>query len=333
MPRFRCDFEVKSDLAIPYEKKEIGSQTSSGHEIIIRNDMPDSYGNIPGLVCSIIGEADDIEGAHKVFRDLLTNYLDTLTFVTQSSFYVEKILRLMEWEPGKRERQFKVFEKFPQNYPPEHGLVCDYLVTISELEQVEIPEFVRVALKYFRYGFLERSPADQFMRFWLALEVIAENTKPTTKIAKLCTGCGRTLKCEHCGCETQSRPMATEAIRAIISKITGNMGQEISKRQLAARNSIMHGRKTEDLEKECKMPIGKILNELVAVTHRAIFDVLPLTQEGSLLFFGYRDDVAKKELILAMVGEFQHNGSSLHPQESDLPNVQISVTDAIKSSF
>jgi len=44
-------------------------------------------------------------------------------------------------------------------------------------------------MKYFRYGLLEGSSEDRFVKFWHALEIIAENTKEKERVPIVCSEC------------------------------------------------------------------------------------------------------------------------------------------------
>jgi hypothetical protein len=325
MPTFRCDFEVKSDLVLPAGQAEWKAATPTGHEIVLRNDATDSSCNISGLVGTVVGNAAIIDGADSTFRAILARYFDVLTFATQSRFLITKVRRLMDWEPGPGERRMKIFETFNGSYPPERGLTCDYADTVMALETSGIESFVRVALKYFRYGVLEASPEDQFLRFWLALEVIAENQKPSGLVTIHCGHCKLPMNCASCGEQSQRLAMAKDAITEIIGRITGDFKKSVSRRLFVARNGIMHGRSVESIEKDCKLPMDRILDELGTVTWEAIASAIPLPEEGSKLAFGYREGFTSKKLMVAMIGGFHYRGDEAHPSEENLPNAQIQV--------
>lgn len=325
MSIFRCDFAVESDMILLDDAAATQTRLSSGHELFIRNAAPDIAGNVAGLVCSVIGDAPDIENVHQLLRDELAEFLDLLAFVTQSRFEITKVDRVFDWEAGQGSRRMKLFETFPGLYPPDRDLTDEYLATVTSIEQGTIDGFVRVALKYFRLGFMEASAGDQFLRYWLALEIIAENRKVREKAPIKCTACGGAIKCAHCGDEPQRRPMATDAIREIIKQITGKSSVVIIKRQFAARNGITHGRDVAAIERESGQPLDQILNELVRIVWHAIIAEIPKPPAGSRLAFGERDEFATKTLTISMIGGFEHNGDGDHPPENALPNARIKV--------
>lgn len=94
MSIFRCDFAVESDMILLDDAAATQTRLSSGHELFIRNAAPDIAGNVAGLVCSVIGDAPDIENVHQLLRDELAEFLDLLAFVTQSRFEITKVDRV-----------------------------------------------------------------------------------------------------------------------------------------------------------------------------------------------------------------------------------------------
>ncbi len=217
MPNFRCDFDVNGDLVLPNNVNELELGGSQSVVSTLKNGSLDEDDNATGLVITVIGNAESIDSAEQLFRTVLIEQLDLLAFVTQSRFEIASVRIVMEWEAGQETRQFKTIHTVDARYPPEPGLISEYLETADILNKSNPPGFVRTALKYFRYGLLDRLPEDQFMRLWLALEIIAENVKAKDRIAVTCSKCGAAVKCNECGAEPTRIPMAKQAIDQLIS--------------------------------------------------------------------------------------------------------------------
>lgn len=263
--------------------------------------------------------------APKIANGCLARQLDLLTFVTHSRFKIVAPRRLIEWEPGRRTRRFKAFHVVEGRYPPDPELIQDYLATAATIEKGNLPPFARMALKYFRYGLIDDQPEDQFMRLWLALEIIAENVKEKSRVPIACPACNSALKCPTCGSEPTRVPMAKQAIDRLLAEITGEAAQDVSRRQFIARNGLMHGRATESIEADCKASLPQIVDELGALTWNAIMSTLTPAGDGALAFGHRSGEFVNKVMVVSMVGEFDHMDEGPHPSEDKIPAVKISM--------
>ncbi len=326
MPKFRCDFQVDSELALPSEQPELRAIVKSGHEIFFRNGAQDTAGNIPFLICSVVGDSNDLLDSKEEFRSVLANYLDLLSFSTQSRFKIEKPLRLLDWEPGSKDRRMKVFEAFEDSYPPRRILTDDFLQTARAVEKAGIPDFAGVALKYFRYGLLDEAPEDQFMHFWLALEITAENIKPTDELHVTCTDCGSPMKCSNCGAEPHRRPMGKDAINEIVRLVAKDRATDVSKRLWIARNGIMHGGSVASIESKCSVQFEEIVNESAFVAWNAIAVSIPRPDTSQVTLL-QRKDFTRKVLTVSIDVDFSHTGTTEHPGESEIPDISIGLSD------
>jgi len=325
MPTFRCEYDVTSDLVLPKDIGELKLGSLGGYAFTLRNAPPDKEGHATGLHVTVIGPSESIDSAQEDLREALAEQLDLLTFCTHSRLKIVAPLRLVEWEAGKKKLKFKAFHTSDARYPPDPELVGDYIATVETLDRASVPDSTRVALRYFRYGLLDHTPEDQFMRLWLSLEIVAENLKDKTNAPITCPVCGVALKCHQCGCEPTRIPMAKQEIVHLITKIVGDRAPEVSKRQFKARNGLMHGRTRESIEKECKVPMHTIVNELGTIAWHAIMSTIALG-DGPQLTFGHRGgEFAGTSLLMSIVGEFEHAGTEPYPPEDKIPNAEISM--------
>jgi hypothetical protein len=144
----------------------------------------------------------------------------------------------MEWNAGQRKRVLQVLHTVDSRYPPDPELDQSYLDTVTALDCAGAPPYARTALRYFRYGLLDDQPDDQFMRIWSSLEIIAENSKDTTRVPMSCPSCKSDMTCSVCGTTPTRAPTAKQAIEQLIERIIGDksMAEVVSKRQFIARN-------------------------------------------------------------------------------------------------
>lgn len=327
MPKYRCDFNVVGDLVLPKDADDPCTiALPSGASVEFSNGDCDEGGHTTSLVAKVIGEARAIGEAEVVLRKVLAAQLDLLCFVTQSRFQIEDARRVIEWEPGKRQRQLLVHRAVDARYPPSPDLRQTFFNSCETLEGMDFPSFVRTALKYFRYGCLDRSPEDQFMRFWIALEIVAENTKLKERVPITCAKCSKHAKCAHCGFEASRVPMATSAIRSLIEKITAPR-IDVSNRQLTTRNGLMHGRDVAAIEAEVGISLSAIVDELARVTWNAISEtILTRPDNGDApLDLGHNDGKFGNGRLV-VVGNFLFDaGAGEHPSEEQLPKIEASI--------
>jgi hypothetical protein len=331
MPNFRCEYSVTGDLVLPSELSQHQYTNCDGVEITFSNGEVNDEGHAIKLLATVIGPSESIDTAEKDLESVLVTQLDLLTFATHSRFKLIEPIRLIEWEAGQKKRNLKAFNTVDARYPPDPELEKKYIDTIIKLEQARPPAFTLTALKYFRYGLLDDSPEDQFMRLWLALEIIAENIKQTDPVKIICPVCESSLKCGECGTEPTRVPMAKNAIEELINKIAGKAAKDVSKRQFITRNGLMHGRKRDSIEKECKVSISDIVNELGFLAWNAIFSTIP-TKDKQTFEFGHRHgDFTNMKLVMSVLGSFDHSGDESHPAEDKIPKVEVSLITNFKS--
>ena len=323
MPIFRCDYIVAGDLVIDSDAPA-EFVTTSGTRCTFRNGKKDSQGHISGLVAIVIGRSDYMKNAESDLRNALADALDVLSFVTQSRFMIERPYRLIEWEPRQRTRQIKVFHAQDARYPPEPDLAKELLDTFQAVEASNAPDFTRTAMSSFRNGLLADQFRDQFMHFWLALEIVAVNTKSTGLVPTQCSKCAKPLTCE-CGEPAMRLPMAKQAINEIISVIAGSKSEEVSRRQFTARNTLMHGGSIASVEAKTGKPMSEVNNELGSLCWYAILSTITFPETSPVFILDRQGDFGTKRLIVAPSMEFSYDGDSEHPTEAQIPTMEITL--------
>ena len=332
MPTFRCDFEVTGDLVLPDDSSQLNLTSTDGFELTIRNLPADITGHTPALSASVVGPADSIDTARQRLSAALATQLDLLSFVTRFRFKISAPRWLMEWDDWQRTRQLVTFHATDPRHPPVPDLAQVYLDTVAAVDKVKPPDFLKIALRYFRYGLLDQQTEDQFMRFWLALEIIAENVKERDRVPIMCPACNTALKCGQCGVEPTRVPMAKQAIENLIVKVTGAAAPTISKRLFKARNGLMHGQNEQQVEAECNAPLPQIVNELGAIAWKAILLSIPLG-EGPRLAFGNRDgEFVIGSMVMGLTAIFEHSGDGAHPVDDQIPKIEIAMDTNFRAS-
>lgn len=334
MPNFRCEFKVTCDLVVGKGQDSLSINGIDGNTYEFTNAPADEEGLVPYLIATVYGESESIDVAQEHLRACLAKQLDMFTFATHSRCKIDEPIRLVEWDAGKKERHFKSFHTSDARFPPEPNLSSDFLNTSSILDHAEPPPFIRTALKYFRYGVLDSQPEDQFMRFWLALEVIAENMKENEPVPIVCPECSTAMTCAICGTQPTRTPMAKQAIEILSERIIGENWRDVTKPLFIARNGIMHGSSVDSIEKKIKQPISKSVNDLARLVWNAIRINIKLSEEeASKLVLGHwGGDFVNKRVVAAVHGSFEHTGDAPHPAKEKIPDVKVSLITSLNEN-
>lgn len=320
---YRCEFEVASDLVCAKPADAFDLVGCNGFTTTLRNAAIAAKGIATGLVGVVTGPGESLDDAVDRARSALASQLDLLAFATHSRYRIIAPIRAMEWTPGQKKRQIAWFNERDERFPPAPELRAAYLNTAAKLDNAGLPGYLRVALRAFRRGLLEDAPDDQFMSLWLALEVIAENTKAKKRVAIPCTKCKGALTCIECGHTPTRLPMPKDQITKLIEERTGaKHAKGVAKGLFAARNGLMHGRSVRSIELECKASMDVVANALANVVWDALYKITAgYDSEGKIL---HREgQFLSRRHVVVHRGAFAHQGSSPHPAETTIPTTTM----------
>jgi hypothetical protein len=230
---------------------------------------------------------------------------------------------VIEWEPYRKERAFIIMQKFSALYPPHPGFPEECLKTAESLVKADLPGHVRRAMEAFRVGVLTSHPDEQFQQFWMAIEILAEGEKDPALVPVTCPDCRNALHCPHCNKTPLRRPVAQEAIRAMIGKIGTPDPEATFKRLYGVRNHIMHGRSTASVERTFGQPMIDFMNEAAKVAWYSI--ALSLPEVDKLVFAGHEGIFNHHHIVPHLPGKLAHNEQDKHPDEDAIPSPVISI--------
>lgn len=324
MPRYRADFDVESTVVLGEGQGPFTLDGDSpSFEMTLGNAKPDERGHVPRLSVTVVADSASIDDVATSFRTLLADQLDLLTFATHARFKVERCRRVLEWEPSRNRRAMRIMQNFAPLDPPTPHFPEEVLPTVAAFSRVRLSDHLRLALRSFRLGVLAQYPEEQFQQFWMAIETLAESEKDPTLVPVTCPECGHAVHCPRCDKTPTRRPIAQEAIRALIKGIGVPEPDKMHKRLYAARNSIMHGRSAVRLEKELGRTVTQLMNEAAHVAWYGILRSLPPIDEACFADYGWRFE--HQEMVIAMIGEYAHVGDGDHPPEDKLPDAKIDM--------
>jgi hypothetical protein len=324
MSKFRADYDVSGSLVLP-----VGSEAYVLHgeepsfEITLRNAHPDAQGHIPYLRVQVVADCDTIDRFPAVSRGLLAAQLDILSFVTHSTFMIDRCLRVLDWEPHQKTRRLRPIRSFDPLYPPDPDLRAELLSTVQKIIQTKPSASILRALRCFRYGVIQQQPEDQFQQFWLAIETIAEAEKETTRIPIPCPKCQGKLFCATCNETPTRRPMARQAIRELIQQLASGGGDDIYRLLVKTRDHLLHGRSPTAVEVEVGRPLEQVVNEAAAAAWNAIMFSIPKLEDPA---FGHRGgDFVRRKLAVIPDTTFDYEGPAEHPPDDAIPSIDISM--------
>jgi hypothetical protein len=323
MPQYRADFDVESDLV--FANAEPLTIRGGEYEITLRNSEADSAGHVRGLIAQIVGECESIERAPRVFRDVLADQLDLLSFSTHSAFSIEQCRRVLDWEPNQKSRRLRPMQKFDSRYPPSPDLQPELLQTVETIARSAPADYVLNALRHFRYGVIESQPEEQFQHFWRALEIIAEGRKEAQRVPIPCPKCGGDLHCEQCHDVPTRRPMARQAILQLLEVRLKEKAIVLFRSLSKVRDQITHGRSVAAIEAQLGAALADVVNGQAAAAWYAIWDSLPQL-DGKAHILHRNGDFARSELIAIAEIQFEVPGDADQPTEAQIPAVNIDMT-------
>ena len=320
---FRSEFTVSGDLVAAAPTEALRIEGRGGFTTTLRNAEPNENGEVPGLYAVVIGPSESIDKAMQDAREALAGQLDVLAFATHSRYRISAPVRTMDWMPGLKTICIRWFYERDERFPPAPELSGAYAETASMLDSHDLPGYVRTALRAFRRGLLEAAPEDQVMGLWLALEVIAENTKDKESAPITCSKCRGQLVCSSCSHVPMRVPMPKEQISKLIRDRTGDRhAKGVAKGLFIARNGLMHGRSVESIAVECGGSIDAITNALANVVWTAIYQITNRFESQGAMMHRQGQFLSRLMLVQAN-GSFEHDGTEPFPREGSIPTVKM----------
>jgi len=321
MPQFRSDFLVHGDLVFP-EDNQRGMLLDDGPwSISLHNGSKDPDHNVIDLTAIVIGPAAAIADASNVHRETLAKALDTLALAASSRFKIFRPLRTIEWEPGIGPRDLRVFYEQDGKYPPVPQLQEQLFITARQIS-LDTRPFISRALKYYRYGLLDPSPDDQFVKFWHALETIAENVKERDRVAITCANCKNQIVCQ-CGHAASRFPMAKDAIEQLIATEVPEDAPRMSRLMSDARNALMHGGDAATVERRTGVSLQQIVEDLSVIVLSAL-QRLTVPEEPEFAF-SRPESIANLRLVASGLFRFENRGPENQPPDNKIPQPKITV--------
>lgn len=333
--KYLLDFEVEAHACLEQDLEQIQlTHPRNEYEIHISNLQVDRGVDRPLLSVQIIVPGDDINKMEKIGISILKKHLHYLSFVSNKSFRIHKLIRIIDWTPEVKKRKWIQFERFPGSELPYPGSELPYPIlneklfkTIETLQKIQINTAFERALKWFSNGISAESLDDQFQYFWFVIELLAQFHKKVEKVNDPCPKCLKPLFCEECNEFPTHRPYPKQAIKQLFEKIITDKPQEFFNTTNNIRNSIMHGKSTEEIEKQQNIDLSVIVDKLGLLAYWSIYRTFAMSHpphSDDMFHFIRTKEYSKKilcaDLYFTLVTEDLNT-----PELSKIPKPEINL--------
>ena len=325
MPRFRCLFDVDTDLVLPDGAPEMRFE---GRSFLTRlsNAPRAADGHVHSLQAVVIGPSESMIDSMLDLRAALAEQLDLLAFSTKTRFKIIGCRSVIQWDDGLKQREIFLIHYSDPRRPPAPELHAELAATVNTFLSVETSSRVGAAIRAFRYGCIAPSPEEQVASFFRSVELIAEEKSEAQEVVIVCPKCRTGLCCTACGQPAMRKPMAKQAIEELIEGITGRSDPKLNKMLFGFRNGLTHGRRTQSIEKQFKAPINQCVETLASFAWTAISSELgPKCPTWDNLFFATYGSVVVPTLLARAVGVMTQGSDGLVPRDDEIPTATTTL--------
>ena len=270
---FLLEFEVESHGCLVEGLARITTKIEGeGVQLEVSNLDVHPGNDHPLLLFYLTVPGDEIQAAKNSGTAWLKTYINYLSFATNLPFRINRLIRIVDWTPGLKERNCHQYEKFPGSELPHAVLDDSIFISIEKLYTLKTTPAFRRALKWFSAGISSEYTDDQFQFFWLTVELIAQLTKQPEKVNDLCTVCHQPLYCQSCNTHPKHKPYAKQAIKQLFERTMRDGADKFFETSNGIRNAIMHGEEVEAIEASSGHKLEDIVNTLGGLAWTALLN-------------------------------------------------------------
>lgn len=254
-----------------------------GFELTLRNQKEGFSFIAESLNARLTFNAESLEDARERSQDLLAGILNALVWISVSMIRQAKLVRVVDWSPGKTMRDAFIFTETPKIAVAEPILAPEMVESAAKLYRVQQVERVQIALRWFRLGIGGDNLEEQFTYFWFSLETAAEALKSGGKVPSKCPVCEANLYCESCKTHPLHRKFSADAIRDLILSAFSDeeKGRTAFKTLTKIRHTLLHGRRLGSIEESLPYDGVVATNLLAKIARDAILKMSDFSKHGS----------------------------------------------------
>lgn len=328
--KFLLDFEIEAEGCLCEGLGTIKTKhPEEFYEVQITNLQVQPGVDRPLLSLQIILPGEDINSIEEIGIQTAKEYLTYLSFVTNMSFKIHKLNRIVDWTKGLTQRGCIQLNLFPGTELPHAIIEEKHIHSIEKLLQVKASLPFKRAMKWFSNGIGATSLDDQFQYFWLTIELLSQVNKDSSKVNDLCPKCHSPLFCQACGDYALHKPYPKQSIKKLIDGITAFNTEGFFEVSNEIRNAIMHGKDVNESCSKLNVEMAHIVDVLGKIAWIAILDMFKsdLTENFGVVTLDlmnvnkYSNHMLQVKINLVLSCKDPDN-----PQLSDLGKFDVSVS-------
>nr|WP_315489903.1 methylamine utilization protein MauJ [uncultured Rhodoferax sp.] len=329
MKRFLLDLELLSIGTLVEGESTLHAASKNGDvDVSVSVIRLNADEGTADLSMQVILDADSLKDASTRGLGIAQDLIRAWSFATSISVQFSALKRVADWTPGLEEREVAYFSKHSADGGPHAFLHSDTLESALRITGATLSSTLRRALRWFANGVSSEFTDDQFYYFWLAIELVAAETKEPAPVPDACPKCRGALFCPTCHITPHHKPYPKQAIQALFRRHVTNEPDRFFSMADKFRNALMHGDDLAALEQTQGTKLAFIVDCLGQLAQACLFDTikakmfaagetgeLPMLQTNR--FTGYQ--VSVKSILIVSTKDANN------PHVSELPVMDVTM--------
>ena len=330
MPRFLLDLEVESHSTLVFPETAIRAVSKDGHgiDVVVSRAKITPATGMAVLSMQVTLSAESILEARHQGIVVVKDVLRAWSFTTSAPFRITFFRHVVDWTPGLKERDCIHLSRHPSDERPHAVLNSETLLSAVRLTNAKLSPALRRAIRWFANGVESDFVDDQFYYFWLAIELVAVETKPPDLVPDACPKCRGPLYCRACDIHPAHRPYPKQAIQALFRRHVSARADDFFRHADKFRNALLHGEDIDVVEREIAVKFDEIVNALGRLAWAALLSTVmnrlaELGESGELpmlktnQFVNYEMSLGLNLVVTSRDPE--------NPNLCDLPGIDVSL--------
>lgn len=332
MTRFLGNWEVESDLVLPPEARFIRHDHPHGLYTAFFRNFPEKRNELTYLSMQLIFDAPTIQEAKSVGEATAKHLLEYLSFASNLKVRLRGILHIFNWErDGKQIREALYFSRsYPNDDAPYEALDRELLDTIALLQTHPLTPRLKRALRWFSTALAARSPDDQFIYFWFAIELVAQLAKEPVPVSDKCPTCRTPLYCPACEATPLHRPYPKQAIEQLFDKVVTDRPEHFYTVAADARNMLLHGEEVSAIEAKHKIEFPLLVNHLGQLSWCAIINQFGPVLTGKKVYFCQTNSFVNYSITGSAYVQIGFVPNFDNPDPAHFPKVELTLVHGLE---
>lgn len=244
--RYLAQFRLRTVLRVPPAADSAECATADGTRYVLKNSSAQDPDETL-LDLNIIFNATSLQQAEDASADLALDFANALSFAGNCAVRLGRRVFLIEWEPGRAQRNQIVYIK-AVNADPVDALTADFLESVTAIDRATMSSEARAALRWCARAARARYHEDRIEYYWFAIELMAVSTSTPGKVHDTCSRCGTALACTNPDCpgHPPHRKYEKQRIREMLERM--GMRASLVAEIFELRNLLLHGADREEID-------------------------------------------------------------------------------------